>query len=1845
MKHIYTKLTFLLLLLLGSTSLFGSTYYSKLTGTASPTGAGKVYINDAEGSNTQDVYDNQTHTYNIKATANDGYEFTSWSAGSGVTVNGTTATTTCTFTATATKSKDRTTKSVTANFQALPVFYFKSVAKTNSDTYGNAYTTFTSSAASSTTSATANVRGATLSTTSATKTAYFRAVAKSGYVFKGWSTTSSESNIFNTNASITYDLTSSKTSSSDPATITYYAIFGEKFVPIITGTASKTIDVGDSYTADFTFTNTSTAKPSASSSDDFYYTISHQLSSSVNNGSNVISYDPATNTVTALNAGTAIITFTNKTTATHEGKEATFTITVNKKTPTFSCGTSVDVDANITSSYTNTSAATPTASTSDNFYYVITNNTPTGNTAGSNSPNAIIAFANNKVTGKNAGTATITFYQKETYQYSPKSQAFNVKVSKLSATLKANNSTAYSPTMYFNATLSGVTLTSTNADYTNSPIKVEQTLGKDTAEFEYTQSSRTGVIKSKYFVGNATWKMTQAENYKYKDATGTFSVNVQKQAETACYVLETGNTDVNANNNWEEEYNLSGYGKHISIDAYTETLVTAKLTITGYADDGSSQTLLDGKSLAGSWTTYTCDVPDGFKCSKIKVSFANGLGKKHFRNLQVTRKTYLNPTMTSTSFTTDDDGNPIYRSINGHNYEGHQTLTVNWSISNGGNLKIVSTNPKFTLSQNTISNTDCKNGSDEITVTYKSADAGTDKGKIVIYNDVWNKTIDVTGTTVKRNQTIVWNTDLTTIPVGFQLSAETSEHQPVTFKSYNESVISVSEDKKTLTVLAAGDAKIEATGAGNAEFNEVKEEKTFTVTDNYIQYIVWNQNLMNLVEGGSNVTLIAEARTDSAGTFPTRKITYISSDETVVKVVVENDTAKLQIVGKGTTYVTAYQNGGSDGAGHVFAAASPVQKKVVVRDPNAACENFVLQQDNEYELFSSSTSKPELIAEFSLSGEPEYLSVDLKRKYYKVPIVGWKYSSGELVLEQYYNNQWNHVRTFAESELPLTEDGSAHNSLSRIRLDRRATKIRFRRPQGGEGYHYVSNCEVTLARYIETNETSIAFGQMNVGSEATHNSLQLSYNNIQSSLTLSTNNAAFAVSPTSIDGTCGDKGKQNITVTYHPTAPSNADNAELTITDGKTTRKVTLSGSAVKPQRTIHWDDYEEENDVFTINTFRLKATVSMAYDASIIVGTVKFRLAQGSTTGTITDNVLSFAKSGKAIVEAYVDSDDNYEDPTVVTKTFNVAIVPIQIDELPEIKAIAVNHPLSDVLFEGGKVSNTYNGETVGGTFAAIAGETSTIGTTTLTVRFTPTEYNLFDTYEYEAQTEVVTCTFDTNGEWGNEDNWNTSAVPHDNDDVIIDADVRVVSDVEVKDIIIREEKTVTVADGASLTINGTTGNVTTYGNIIVEAGGQLILGSGNVEVNDFTLYSGYDEGLPKSGQVSNPTKIHANGNAYFILDLDPAGEASYGWYDFTVPFPVNVMTGVARSADGINWDTNIQNEKNYAVMAFYEELRAQDQYAWKKFRGILEPGRAYTMTIDSKINTYRFAMTQEGTFNTTMTQTLEASAEGEENGWNGVGNGTMQYIKLSEQPVVQMYQHTSNVYLPVDAGSQAFAVGSAYFVQKSEQLSQLTLVPVQDATSVLRAPQRERETDERFGVTLTQDGKTCDNLFVTCSDEATTAYTRGKDVQKMGNIEGAKIARLWTNAKGKNLCAIYTACTGNETVIPMNIYAPAAGAYNIALTSLPEEDIYLTRNGVIVWDLTMSDYTLDLNAGTDNTYALMVVRRINNTATGVDATDNDKRGTDFVKKIIVNDQLFILRDGIMYDAQGKRVTENINK
>ena len=455
---------------------------------SSPSTGGYVYANSKDENNISTLTsDDATSSYQVGgsvtmyryAKEREGYEFRGWADTDGGTPTSKSANVSLDANIGASTRKYY----FWAIFSALPKFYFQAIATTNNSTYGNAYVTFTESnkATATTTADKTNCYGTHYNTASMTKTAYFRAVPKTGYVFKGWSTTTSEDDIFNTDKSITYNLTSTKTNSASPEKIQYYAIFGEKFAPQITGTASVNKEVGDSYTADFSFVNTSFTTPSSSNTADFYYTIKHELSTSVNNGTNVISYDPSTGAIQPLNAGKATITFINKSTTTHEYAEESFIINVSKKTPAFKCGTSMNVDENLSCTYTNTSANTPTANSSDNFYYVISNNTPTGNTNGSDTPEAILTFSENKIYGKNAGTATITFLQKETYKYTAASKTIEVTVKKYPNSISCSWGT-WTKTLNFEKG-ANITFSSNNNLTSITPIVVTQTSGAENATY------------------------------------------------------------------------------------------------------------------------------------------------------------------------------------------------------------------------------------------------------------------------------------------------------------------------------------------------------------------------------------------------------------------------------------------------------------------------------------------------------------------------------------------------------------------------------------------------------------------------------------------------------------------------------------------------------------------------------------------------------------------------------------------------------------------------------------------------------------------------------------------------------------------------------------------------------------------------------------------------------------------------------------------------------------------------------------------------------------------------------------------------------------------------------------------------------------------------------------------------------------------------------------------------------------------------------------------------------------------------------------------------------------------
>jgi len=236
-----------------------------------------------------------------------------------------------------------------------------------------------------------------------------------------------------------------------------------------------------------------------------------------------------------------------------------------------------------------------------------------------------------------------------------------------------------------------------------------------------------------------------------------------------------------------------------------------------------------------------------------------------------------------------------------------------------------------------------------------------------------------------------------------------------------------------------------------------------------------------------------------------------------------------------------------------------------------------------------------------------------------------------------------------------------------------------------------------------------------------------------------------------------------------------------------------------------------------------------------------------------------------------------------------------------------------------------------------------------------------------------------------------------------------------------------------------------------------------------------------------------------------------------------------------------------------------------------------------------------------------------------------------------VQIYNHSTNSYDGVDIGIYTYAVGSAYFVQAPT--ASTVVEYTHSATNPLRAPSRERGVSE-FQLTLTREGDSnfADRLYVGADEEALNEYEIGRDLTKFGTPTDAKVAQIWASAYGMQLCDIDMPLTNDAASCELGMFAPKAGAYTLAIKAAPSDaTLYLTYEGNIIWDLTMSAYEFDLSKGTTEGYGLLLeAKKAPKVATGVE----DVQQSDLnVQKIIRNGHVYILRDGQMYDVTGRNV------
>ena len=882
-----------------------------------------------------------------------------------------------------------------------------------------------------------------------------------------------------------------------------------------------------------------------------------------------------------------------------------------------------------------------------------------------------------------AGVYTLTATSPQTDYYESRSIDFTVTVNKRPNFISVHNETsteagdvAYTTSIYTDATENNVTVSATNTDEVSAPITVSQTAGAEIVAFDREQAT----VASNSLLGEARWLVSQPENAYYLATNTYFVVNVIRKPSASCNLYYDSN-EYEVTNGITDFQGQVGHVYSIGEGQYAEAVyITAKLSFAGIAnfylqystDNGNNYTDLSGNlDLSTSYKTFG---PYYFPANTIvtnvrTITKTGGTLNKHYKDLCVTRKVVLSAE--PVHITTTAASLPVYV-----NQQGVGTLMVEWSCSDGGDLKLVSNNSKFTLSQEVIENTECANGKTPITVYYTSSTAGTDNATITIYNESQNIQVAVTGVTHKTPQTIdylvndevVMPTEQGYIPVhvGDVITARTNRGHLVLFQSTSDAeVMSISDNQRTLTPVANGTVTVQAHGLNTDEeaaFATVDETMRFVVTQDIIQTIVWDQTFLSLVYGeDETIDLTGYATyTDSQGRNKTRAVVYTVADESVASV----EGNVLTITGAGQTTIAASVSGGEID-GETFLAASKTLK-IVARDPNAPCDTYIYTQSGEEKRdlgwnWTQADKTATVVYDLQAYGEPRTCNFDYWGTSQK-DLAGVSYfAPGIVKVEEYYDGTWHTV----QDNLSPTKENQWQNS-GDILLSDKATKVQVvvYGPLKGKiafvevdkwptGYFFVNNMVITKARYMRPSVDTLRLGEQLIFAPYTiQEPVNIRYSNIYGPISIASDNPKFVVSQRTIAGECGDHGSYPLLITYTPTTEQIPDTAHIRISDGRldTTIVVTGMGRAIPTYTftgeagtddkgtTANWD----EEGIPAVRDWRVVVEKDMRLSEGQSLESNIFVIKQGATvtvgdgaTLTIGGGFPSDAVQGNIVVEA----------------------------------------------------------------------------------------------------------------------------------------------------------------------------------------------------------------------------------------------------------------------------------------------------------------------------------------------------------------------------------------------------------------------------------------------------------------------------------------------------------------------------------------------------------------------------------------------------------------------------------
>ena len=390
-------------------------------------------------------------------------------------------------------------------------------------------------------------------------------------------------------------------------------------------------------------------------------------------------------------------------------------------------------------------------------------------------------------------------------------------------------------------------------------------------------------------------------------------------------------------------------------------------------------------------------------------------------------------------------------------------------------------------------------------------------------------------------------------------------------------------------------------------------------------------------------------------------------------------------------------------------------------------------------------------------------------------------------------------------------------------------------------------------------------------------------------------------------------------------------------------------------------------------------------------------------------------------------------------------------------------------------------------------------------------------------------------------------------------------------------------------------------------------------------------------SGQLKGSEHLTLTGDAFFDLNINAMANT---WYAVAVPWPVEVDGGIL-----VN-DVPLAINSDFRLLTYDSEGRAAhgktgSNWLYAAGSDIMQPGTLYMISLNNPASTIRFRKKDGSNILTTsLNVEAHASAHTQDAGWNGIANPALYYAYLNASAVTYELPNFGQKYLPLESSYDAvnmklapMIVGEPIFVQVPAD----KVVPAEETSGSFSAPARDRKVDNAYyEVHLSADNVRSDRIYLMSWEGKEDRYEIGLDLAKAGT--STKVAQMWVDRYDTKLCVNTTAPDGITASYPLGISVPKDGEYQlISATSMQEgQELYVTRNDRVIWNLARAPYTLTLTAGTHTEYGLRLIQGAPQSTTDIEQTEAESTA---VQKLFIGNQVYILRQGELYTLTGQKI------